>query len=178
MSLDVAANEYGLIRVLRLSGALHHALEQSDGFEPLEKALAVIIAAPEDVQIVASASLRGLGLAPFLAMGYGVAADDLAAAPGLQDATEDSYVIIRSGAFGGAAVTLTQSADAQLVATLAEEGAPTPPLTALTSESAKGILTEPAAKPAKSDARIGGMVATVALLVLFALAGLMIWVAG
>jgi hypothetical protein len=33
-------------------------------------------------------------------------------------------------------------------------------------------------KPAKSDARIGGMVATFVLLFLFALTGLMIWIAG
>ena len=127
--------------------------------------------------MAALTALRGLGLAPFLAMGYGVSSEDLAAAPGLQDATEDNFVVIRSGAFGGAAVRLTQSADAQLVATLAEEGATPPHLTSLKSKSAEGLITEPTTKPAKSDARIGGMVATVALLVLFALAGLMIWVA-
>jgi len=177
MSLTVASGEHGLIRVMRISPSLHRALEQSDGFEPLEKALEVIIATPEDVQLVAASSLRGLGLAPFLAMGYGVASEDLAAAPGLQDATEDNYVVIRSGAFGGAGVTLVDSADAHLVATLAEEGAAPPPLASLKSASTKGLLTEPTAKPPKSDARIGGMVATAALLVMFALVALMIWVA-
>ncbi len=177
MSHAVAANEHGLVRVFRLSEPLFHALEQSEDFGPLEKALGVIIAEPADVQLIAADSLRGLGLAPFLAMGYGIKSGDLEDAIGMQDATDDSFVVVRSGAFGGAAVTVSDSPDAQLIATLAEDGPDAPSMTPITSDSAEGLVSHPAAKPVKSDARVGGMVATIALLVLFALAGLMIWVA-
>lgn len=178
MSLSVAASEHGLIRVIRLSEPLFLALEQAEDFAPLEKALGVIIAEPADVQLIAADSLRGLGLAPFLAMGYGVDSAALEAAIGMQEPTEDSFVVLRSGAFGGAAVTLAESTDATLIATFAEAGAQAPTMAKLRSDSTEGIITEPPAKPAKSDARVGGMVAMVALLVLFALTGLMIWIAG
>ncbi len=177
MSLTVTANEHGQIRVFRLSEALQRALSQSDDMGPLEKALEVIIAKPEDVQIVLGDSLKGVGLAPFLAMGYGVDGAELAAAPGLQDATEDSFVVIRSGAFGGAEVTLNDTPDAVLIATLTEEGATPPSLAPLQSDSAEGSISGAPIKPPKSDAGIGGMIATYVLLFLFALTALMIWIA-
>ena len=178
MSLTVPAGEHGKIRIFRISEPLFHALETAEDFAPLEKALGVIIAEPQDVQLIAADSLRGLGLAPFLAMGYGVSSADLDAAIGMQDATEDSFVVFRSGAFGGAAVTLTQGPDAELVAIFNEDGPDAPSLTPLTSESAAGVVEPAQSKPTKSNARISGMVATIALLVLFALVAVMIWVAG
>lgn len=178
MTLTVTAHEHGQIRVFRLSEALTQALSQTSDLGPLEKALEVIIAQPEDVQLVLGDSLQGVGLAPFLAMGYGIDSAALAAAPGLQDATDDSFVVIRSGAFGGAAVTLNETPDAVLIAMLAEEGAQPASLTPLQADSADGIVAARPAKPPKSDARIGGMIATYVLLFLFALVGLMIWIAG
>lgn len=177
MSLTVSATEYGQLRIFRLSDALHAALEQDTSLAPLEQALGVIIAKPEDVQIVAADSIRSVGLAPFLAMGYGVAANALDEVPELKGDSTENYVVIRSGAFGGAAVVLSESVDATLLATLQEEAASAPPLTKLQSESAKGTVAPAPVKPPKSDARIGGMVATYALLVLFGLVAVMIWVA-
>ncbi|MEL6640759.1 MAG: hypothetical protein AAFP98_05525 [Pseudomonadota bacterium] len=178
MSLTVSATEHGLIRVFRLSEPLFHALETAPDFGPLEKALGVILAEPADVQLIAADSLKGLGLAPFLAMGYGIESDALADAVGLQDATDDHFVVVRSGAFGGAAVTLAQTPDAKLIATLAEDGPTAPQIAPLQSDSTAGILTQEQVKPPMSDARVGGMVATFALLVMFALVALMIWIAG
>lgn len=178
MSLTVTATEYGMIRVFRLSEPLFHALETAPDLTPLEKSLGVILAKSADVQLIAADSLKGLGLAPFLAMGYGIDSDALAGAVGLQDATEDNFVVIRSGAFGGAAVTLAETPDATLIATLEEEGPAAAKMIPLQSDAATGTLPQAEVKQPKSDARVGGMVATIALLVLFALAGLMIWIAG
>ena len=178
MSLSVAATEHGKVRVFRLSEPLFHALDQAADLAPLEKALGVIFAEPADVQMIAAESLKGLGLAPFLAMGYGIESAALATAGGLQDATDENFVVVRSGAFGGAEVKLAETPDATLIATLAEDGPAAPSMTPLQSEAAMGTVPPQPTKPPKSDARIGGMVATIVLLVLFALVGVMIWVAG
>ncbi|MEL6571736.1 MAG: hypothetical protein AAFQ64_08770 [Pseudomonadota bacterium] len=179
MSLTVAATEHGMIRVFRLSEPLFHALETAPDLAPLEKSLGVIIAKSTDVQLIAADSLKGLGLAPFLAMGYGIDSDAIADAVGLQDASEDNFVVIRSGAFGGAEVALADAPDAALIATLKEEGPAAAKITPLQSDGAAGTLSQHEIKQKpKSDARIGGMVATIALLVLFGLVGLMIWIAG
>ncbi|SFR58786.1 hypothetical protein SAMN04488005_3058 [Yoonia tamlensis] len=50
------------------------------------------------------------------------------------------------------------------------------PVDKINTDAAKGILPQP--KPAKSDARMSGMVATAALVVMFLIVGLMIWIAG
>jgi len=132
MSTQITANEHGKVRVFQLSATLASVLEQEETFASLASALGVSIADPDDVQIVADAVLRDLGLAQFLMMGYGIAEAEIG--PEME-----------------ALNTLTGSSVAD----------PVPP-----------------AKKPKSDARIGGMVATLALLVLFALVGLMIWIAG
>jgi hypothetical protein len=46
----------------------------------------------------------------------------------------------------------------------------------LDTDAAKAMLPQP--KPPKSDARMSGMVATAALLVMFLLVAIMIWIAG
>lgn len=177
MSLSVAANEHGTIRIFRLSAALHNALDQSTDLGPLEKALGAIFAKSDDVQIIAPDSLVDMSLAQFLSMAYDVDSTALARQKTLQETPQDSFAIIRSGAFGGAAITLGESPDATLIAMLQEGGPDAPSMTPLQSESAKGAVPPALAKPPKSDARIGGMVAIFVLLFLFALVGLMIWIA-
>ena len=177
MSMQVARNEHGLIRVFRLSDSLAAAQAESGDFGPLESALGVIIAEPADVQIVSADSLRGMGLKSFLNMAYDIDEAALAAMPALSATGDATIAVIRSGAFGGAEVTLADSPDASLVATLQEDGPAAASMAPLQSEAAKGTISDPPAKPAKSDARVGGMVATLVLLVLFALVALMIWIA-
>ena len=48
----------------------------------------------------------------------------------------------------------------------------------LRSEAAEGVLDEPPQPKRMSDARQSGMVATVALLIMFALVALMVWIGG
>lgn len=178
MTLSVTATEHGTVRVFRLSEALKAALKDAADLVPLETALGVIIAKPDDVQIVAADSLVDMSLAQFLAIAYDVDSAALASNSTLQDTPKDSFAVIRTGAFGGQAVTIKQSSDAALIATLTEGGPSAPSMTPLQSESAKGTVPPASVKPPKSDARIGGMIAIYVLLFLFALVGLMIWIAG
>lgn len=177
MSLSVAEHEHRTLRIFRLSAALHNALDQSGDLVPLETALGAIIAKPDDVQIIAPDSLEDMSLSQFLTVAYDVGSAELARQKTLQETTKDSFAIIRAGAFSEAAVTLSASPDATLIATLREGGPDAPSLTPLQSESAKGAVPPTPTKPLKSDARIGGMVATFVLLFLFALVGMMIWIA-
>ncbi|MCG3269357.1 hypothetical protein [Yoonia sp. I 8.24] len=50
------------------------------------------------------------------------------------------------------------------------------PVQKIETEAAKGVLPQP--KPPKSDARMSGMVATAALVVMFLIVAMMIWIAG
>jgi hypothetical protein len=90
---------------------------------------------------------------------------------------QGAILLIMSRAFGGEAQQIDLPADTRLVTVLRETPVITPP-EKLTSTSGAGELTGPPAKPRKSDARMSGMVATIALLIMFALVGLMVWVGG
>lgn len=173
------AHEFGKVRVFQLAYQLETETGHAVDYTRLEKALGAKIVKPDDVQIVSEAALHDLGLAQFLMMGHGIAEADIAPSTAMLNALRGSIAIIRSGAFGPDAVTFPDTAEATWIATFTEQGAAPTPITALTSEAAKGTIegaTPPAKKP-KSDARIGGMIATVALLLMGLLVWLMIWIA-
>ncbi|MEM8539000.1 MAG: hypothetical protein AAGF56_14210, partial [Pseudomonadota bacterium] len=93
------------------------------------------------------------------------------------NAVEGHVLVVLARAFGGKAQQGTPTGPLRWIATYKEEGtgvtfAPLP------ADGAKADQSDKAAKPPKSDARIGGMVATYALLAMFLLVGLMIWVGG
>ena len=177
MTLSIDAHDHGKIRVFRLSDALHRALGDVPDLAPLEQALGVVFAKTDDVQIIAAGSLTDMSLGQFLAAAYDVDSQALGQTQGLQGAANSNFAVIRSGAFGGAAVTLRESTDATQITTLDEGGPDAPSMAPLQSDSAKGSVAGRPAKPPKSDARIGGMIAMYVLLFLFALVGLMIWIA-
>jgi hypothetical protein len=112
-------------------------------------------------------------------MGHGIAEADIGPAATMLNALKGNVAIIRSGAFGPDAVTFPDINDVKWIATFDEQGAAPAPMTPLSSDAAKGTIetAEPPAKKPKSDARIGGMVATVVLLLMGLLVWLMIWIA-
>jgi hypothetical protein len=173
VTITIAPNEHGQVRVFHQESTADHA----SIFALLEDSLGAKIIVDRDVQIASDATLRDLGLAQFLMMGYGISEADIAPQMDMLNNLTGSFAIIRSGAFGPNGVTLKTDGDAKLVATYHEEGASPVPLTPLTSDSAEGSLT-PKTKAPKSDARIGGMVATVVLLLMGLLVWLMIWIGG
>ena len=116
--------------------------------------------------------IAAIGLAQYLIDGNGVAEPQITADKPTLDAIRGPVLILTSGAATG---TLTPAPNLTLIGTYAED---TPPIIfePLPADSAKGLTAQ--GKPPMSDARIGGMVATVALIVLFAITGLMIWLGG
>jgi hypothetical protein len=84
---------------------------------------------------------------------------------------------VLSSAFGGFDATITPTAPLKWIGTYTEEGSSIK-FAPLPSDAAKGTVGETPAKPPKSDARIGGMIAVYALIAMFALVGLIIWVGG
>lgn len=124
MSRDrVPEGEQGVVRVYAIEAegaALKPWLDPEAGDWPLPEALGVEALAPADVQAFAVRDIAELGLADFLAAGYGV---EEAALADLTTPDTGGIAVIRSAAFGGEAVEL----------------APVPPLRPL------GIFREPQA---------------------------------
>jgi hypothetical protein len=178
MTDTITADDHGKVRIFQLDPKLAIEIGDTGNYDRLERALGTKIMNKEDVQIVAEMALNDLGLAQFLMMGHGIAEADIKPQMATLNALKGSVAIVRSGAFGGVAFTLRPDSEAKLIAAFTEEGAALAPLVPLTSEGSAGILApEAPAKKPKSDARIGGMVATVALLLMGLLVWLMIWIA-
>lgn len=178
MTNVILPHEHGRVRVFQLDPILSGQL--GDTYDALADALNASITAPDDVQIVSAETLNDIGLAQFLMLGYGISQADMTPEMDQLNNLKGEFAIVRSGAFGEAGAVLRTDGAAKLVATFTEEGAAPPPMTPLTSDSSHGAITPPdaPAKKPKSDARIGGMVATAALIVMGLLVWLMILVGG
>ena len=131
---------------------------------------------PTYVDIVQIADLGDMTLTDYIAQGYDLTPD--AADKAAVNAVSGTAILVLSRATEGREVTLTLAPGPGLrhVTTYSPDIRLAPPVN-LPHDSAKGIIGDAPAKAPKSDARIGGMVATLALIVMFALVGLMIWVA-
>jgi hypothetical protein len=125
---------------------------------------------PHYIDIFDMTDIAAIGLAQYLIDGNGVAQPQIQADKDRLDTIRGPVLILTSGAASG---TLTPSPQLTLIGTYAED---TPKIIfePLPADSAKGLTGQ--GKPPMSDARIGGMVATVALIVLFALTALFIWI--
>ena len=172
MSLTIPAHDHGQLRIFALDMVPPPPLKDKtpDG---LAGAFGVLLNT-DYVDVVDTAALGDMTLIDYIRQGYDFEVDvaDKAALSVLSG----WIVIVMSRATDGAETTLDLSPGIRHVTTI---GTPMTlrPTSSLESESAKGILTPPTKKP-MSDARIGGMIATLALLVLFVLTALMIWIAG
>lgn len=174
MTFDIPANDHGAIYVFELHGTPPEGLS-----EKTDQAMMVIfgnaVVNTDYIDAIMPGMLTDMTLPQLIKNGYDMpvavdVADELRALTG-------TAVLAMSAAFGGQAMQLSLPQNVHLVTILRE--APEIKLNeTLASDSARGTLASAApTKPPKSDARIGGMVATYALLAMFALVGLMIWVA-
>jgi hypothetical protein len=127
------------------------------------------------IDLFHSDDIAAIGLAAYLTEGNAVAEAQIAADAGMLDAYQGYVLTLRAQAFGGRAVVLRSDPKVTLMGTYAEE---VPPVRfeAIPTASAKGVLG--GGKPPMSDARMGGMVATVALIIMFGLTAFVIWFAG
>ena len=173
MTLTIPADDHGQIRVFATDADL-----PPEVIEKTPRGLEYLFEAelnPDFVDIVRIADLGGMALSAYIAEGYDMAPDlvDKAAV----DAITGYAVLVLSRATGEVETTLTPADGLRHVTTYSPVAKITPP-EPLPDASAKGILEPKPTKPPKSDARMSGMVATYALLAMFALVGLMIWVGG
>lgn len=163
----VPAGEFGRVRVFALAPSIVPNATNDDSFTALATALGTPSLDPADVQLVDVGTLGDLGFAGFLQAAYGISTDQIV--PAVLNA-EGHVAVLRSGAFGGRETMLSEAGGAELIATLDEPQAAPPLATPLSSDSAEsGSLAAgdaPHTRKRMSDARIGGMVATVVLLFL------------
>ncbi|KQI71589.1 hypothetical protein AN191_11400 [Loktanella sp. 5RATIMAR09] len=181
-TFQVSATEHGVIRIFMVNLTADEAArfaENPDGATPapINRALGVDALDHAFVELVALKNLDGVGLAGYLVEGLGVAEADVAPYRSRLNGMSGHVLIVSSKAFGGRAATIGPVAPLKWIGTYTEEGASVK-FEPLPSKGAEGNVASPTTKAPKSDARIGGMIAMYALIAMFSLVGLMIWVAG
>lgn len=173
MTLTIPDTDHGKIRVFAVSDPVK-GLEERE-IEALVATFGNAPLNPDFVDVIDIEDLGDMDLAEYIATGYG---NDLDAAD--QNAfarLAGVVVLIMSRAHEGVELTLSLADGVQHITTLGQ-GARMTIAAGIETEAAKGVVAA-GGKPKKmSDARVGGMVATAALLFLFLLVGLMVWVGG
>jgi hypothetical protein len=169
-TFHVKSTEHGLVRLF----AVDLPPEKIESFDVAE-ALGVKALDPAQVELFAVSDLTGLGLSGYLNEGLGIAREELDSAR--LDALTGCVLIVRSAAFQGQSVKLSPKAPLRWVGTYPEESAPVK-FEPLPSAAALGDVPPPTSKKRSSDAAMSGRVAMIALLVIFALTALVVWLAG
>lgn len=176
MSRDVTQNEHGRVRIFLLGYRVSMEVQHFEAVDRLAAALGLETLVSEDVQIVDLSTIRDMGLSSFLSEAYGVSDEELAP---LNDTLEDlkgHIAILRSGAFGGAALTIPMSDEVRFIATLNEPRMSAPaPMPSYESAKSEGPTGQPR-KPV-SDKAMSGRVAMYALLAVFAFTIMFVWIA-
>lgn len=171
MTLTIPANDFGQIRIFSVPSPAPAGLEEKTP-AALQALFGTDTLDPDFVDVVDTRELAGLSLLDYLHHGYDIppdAADDQA----LRD-LRGIVVLVMSRATRGEETTLTLAPGVSHATTTGDPARLRVP-TAVESASAKG--TVPGGKSAPSQAAMSGRIAMVALLVMFLIVGLMIWVA-
>ena len=121
-----------------------------------------------------SDDIAAIGLCAYLTDGNGVAQNQVAADFARLAAVQGALLIVFSAAFGGQGATLHPDPRLTLIGTYTED---IPPIRFEPLPGGTAMLNRKSGKP-MSNARISGMVATVALLIMFALVAVFVWLAG
>lgn len=165
---EVKPGERGIVRIF----AVDLTVDQIKGFD-VAAALGVDRLDAAGIELFPVDDVKEIGLSGYMHEGLGIAADELDAAR--LDALEGYVLVVLSAAFAGQAATVTPKSPLRWIGTYTEETAPIK-FEPLPSDSARGnVVTQ--TKPPPSDAAMSGRVAMIALLVIFAITGLMIWIA-
>lgn len=141
----------------------------------LRDALGVSRIDPNYVEVFKAETMADYGLDTYLIEAHGMAAEQVALDADKLKSLIGPVVVVLSKAFGGRTAHFNLSDDLKLVGRYSAEPM-TIPIEPLRSKSAEGVLSGGKAKP--SDAAMSGRIATLVLLVLFALVGAMIWIGG
>ncbi len=172
MTLTIPATDHGLIRIFKVTGPAPAGLEDKTP-AALQALFGTDALDPNYIDVVDTQQLAGLSLLDYLHQGYDIpadAADDTA----LRD-LRGLVVLIMSRAARGQEVTLKTAPTVTHVTTTGDPARLRIPTEPLTSAAAAGSVSSSKTPP--SSAAMSGRVATIALIVLFALVAVMIWVA-
>lgn len=161
MTLNIPADDYGNVYLFLLPEGPDPDVAAMLGVEFLDLA---------HVDVIQVKDLQGLGLRGYLVSGMGISEDQIG-----PEANRDSGMValLRSAAFSGRRAEVIPAPGVRHLATYVERRAETPERE-LRSVSAGGIVS---GKPVPSQGAILGKVAMIALLVIFALTALMVWIA-
>ncbi|WP_147126082.1 hypothetical protein [Shimia ponticola] len=178
-SVTVKPAESGLIRVFAISVPPNEFLGRSAEENRAWLGMALGGAAlGETAEVFAVSELEELGLVGYLRDGQGVPEEALAADRAKLSALSGWVAVVPSSAFSDEGGTYDLAPEVTLIGTYAEDGVDWTG-EALAAQSAAPFSSAPLpGKKAKSDARIGGMVATAVLLFLAAFVVVFIWLAG
>ncbi|MEP0960634.1 MAG: hypothetical protein ABJQ70_21595 [Roseobacter sp.] len=184
-AFNVAANEHGVARVFSLSmdASEADALKTNTAVEgahtPQARALGVDVLNAGHIEIFPIADLGDMSLCDYLIEGDGIQRDAIEPDRLKLANLEGWIMIVYSGAFDGRAQHITPLAELTLIGTYPQDGTDWSTPVDLSTPSAHPTPENAPKTPVRkrpSDAAMSGRIATVALLVAFAVVGLMFWV--
>ncbi|MEM9496974.1 MAG: hypothetical protein AAGA28_03555 [Pseudomonadota bacterium] len=175
---DIRSGERGVIRLFRIDLPAEETKRflQRDpltGRWPVQQALGVEDLDETFVDIMSVDDLGEMGLAGYMTDGLGISDADIAEHRAQLDAVTGAVLVLLSRAFKGLAVSLQPRAPLRWIGTFREEHSP------VQFDPLPTGGTEPAPMRARgrSNAAMSGRVAMTALLVIFAITALIIWIA-
>ncbi len=172
--LILLAGERHVLRVFALDMPAPQAAALVGDSDTLARLLGLPAVNPAGVEVIDLADLAGVGLVRYLTEGDGIAEAALAADAAALTALQGWVLILRSQAVA-TPTTLQPAPTLRLIGRYAEEELPLA-FEPLPSAAAVGLI--PQGKPPMSDARIGGMVATVVLVLMAIFTTLFVYLAG
>ena len=183
---NVPAHEHGVIRLYAVDlphdqiAAFNTTSNLDDGHAnwPLKDALGATHLDKKFVEVFPIGDLDGLGLAGYLTIGNDVPVDQVEQMRHQLSQLNGHVLLVFSSAFGDQAQTINPKSPIRHIATFFTQGTPVA-FEPLPDESAQLGTGNDDIKPAKkkpSEAAMSGRIATYALLFMFALTGLIIWI--
>lgn len=173
LMLTIPAGERQVLRVFALDLPREQALELIGQPDVLAGLLGVAVD-PAGIEVFDVADLAGVGLVTYLIEGDGAAEAQIAADRARLAALSGFVMIVRSQAFAGHAAELRLDACLTPIGRYGED-VPVVQFEPLPNAAAVGLTGQ--GKPAMSDARIGGMVATAVLVLMFVFVAVFVWMA-
>ncbi len=182
--LHVRAEEFGTVRLFGLRGTeaeiarmtARHQDAEGQVHWPLLAELGVDHLDETHVEIFDVAQLGDIGLTGYMEEGLGIPPAQIAPQRALLENEGGQVLILLAGAFGGKPADLKPSDKLSFLGLFTEDRPPVI-FDPLPAGGAKGAPLTGGRKPV-SDAAMSGRIAMVALLVLFVLTGLVIWMSG
>lgn len=179
-ALDISAAPYRSVWIFAvdlpesdIDDFAHETMKEVVPHWPLGAALGVHPFPDHDfVEVLDLEALRAYGFSNYLADGNGLEIGDNAE---MLDALTGHVLLVFSQGVENGQTAFAPATPLTFVARYSQP-AQMPTLEPLESDGAEGQL--PQGKAPKSDARIGGMVATYVLIFLFVFVGLLVWMAG